>query len=117
VRRSLLLRNASGGARELEVLRTRLAPVEDVQVDAVDEAVVRIVLPCLLRRSGGVVRIADRDHRRAQPDDTLIGALKAAHALVAEGSGEPVGWPESFRLATAPDNPYKRNLIRLDVPQ
>jgi hypothetical protein len=43
----------------------------------------------------------------------LIAALKAAHALLAEGTGGPVGLVESAQLSTAPDDPYKRTLIRL----
>jgi site-specific DNA recombinase len=76
---------------------------------------VRIVLPCQLRRAGGVVRITDGSgtRRRADPDDTLIAALKAAHALLAEGSDGRVGLVESARLRTAPDDPYKRTLVRL----
>ncbi|HXQ16896.1 MAG TPA: recombinase family protein [Caulobacteraceae bacterium] len=115
VPRAALTRNASSADRELAVLTTRLAPGEEVHVDPADEAIVKMVLPCQLRRAGGVVSITNGSgtRRRADPDDTLIAALKAAHALLAEGSDGPVGLVESARLRTAPDDPYKRTLIRL----
>jgi hypothetical protein len=115
VARAALAHNAGSADRELTVLRARLADGEEVHADAADETIVRMVIPCQLRRAGGVVRITDGagTRRRPDPDDTLIAALKAAHALLADGSDGPVGLVESARLRTAPQDPYKRTLIRL----
>jgi site-specific DNA recombinase len=104
-----------GGERELEILASRMAADEQVHVDGADDAIVRLVLPCRLRRAGGVVRITDGAgvRRRADPDNILIAALKAAHALLAEGSDGPIGLVEAACLKTAPGDPYERTLIRL----
>ena len=80
-----------------------------------DQDLVRITLPCRLKRAGGAVRITDPSGRpagsRSEPDDTLIGALKEAHALLA--GGEDIGRPEAASLQAAPACFYKRNVLRL----
>jgi site-specific DNA recombinase len=116
-RRSALLRRPEDPHRDLERLGARVEPDEQIILDPADEDIVRVILPCRFKRAGGLVRITDASGRpparRTEPDDILIAALKTAHALLAECSGAPIGWPETAEVEKAPDHPYKRSVIRL----
>jgi DNA invertase Pin-like site-specific DNA recombinase len=67
---------------------------------------ISISLPLALPLRGGRPLIAAGAKRIANPDPTLIAALRKAHRLTARENGMPT-------VRTAPESPYERKILRL----
>jgi site-specific DNA recombinase len=117
LRRAALVRRSASPDRDLATIRARLEPDETLAFAEAEDGALTLTLPCRFKRAGGRVRVTDASGRSAargaQSDQTLVSALKAAHALLAEGCGAAIGRPEDGRLEVAPDHPYKRSIVRL----
>ena len=117
LRRSVCVRRATDPASEMRSIEARLqagrriAPVDD------DHTLVRMIVPCRMKRSCGRIRITDAAGKplsqTPQPDDTLISAVRGAHAVLSKAAEAAMGFPEQAMLDVAPPNPYVRNLVRL----
>ena len=111
-----LISAPSEADRALADVRARSEPGETITHDP-DMDRVRITLPYRLRRTGGRVRVTDSSGRAptqtAQLDDSLIGALKMAHGLVAERTQGKIGAIDDASFDAAPSSPYDRKIIRL----
>jgi site-specific DNA recombinase len=117
IQRAACLRRPSDRDDELRQLQGRLEPGERLASIADDEDRVRLILPCRLKFSSGRIRVTDPAGKplvhTAQPDETLISALRAAHTTLADLSGSAIGSPELAVFSTAPPNPYVRSLMRM----
>ena len=78
---------------------------EGMSAEAAEDAVI-IVAPVRFPLRGGTRSIA-AGQTDSDPDETLIGALRKAHAMLGrDQDGHP-------SIATAPDSPYERRILRL----
>ena len=86
-------------------IRERLEPHERVEPDPVDARLARLHLPLVRRR--GETWVLKGPSAGHMPDPVLVKALRSAHAMLHHDDG---GLPV---LVTAPDTPYRRQLVRL----
>ena len=117
LRRSACMRRPTDPASEMRSLEARLQPGEQIGPVDEDDTLVRMIVPCRMKRSCGRVRITDGAGKplsqTPRPDDTLISALRGAHTALSEAAEAAMGLPERAILDVAPPNPYVRNLVRL----
>jgi hypothetical protein len=85
----------------------RLRDGEQVMPDPSDPGHMRLVLPCHLSTRRGRTEIAPGPRTGPRHDQTLIRALRQAHALV---DRDRTGLPT---LEAAPDTPHRNRLVRL----
>ena len=86
-------------------MRQRLEPHERLEPDPVDARLARLHLPLVRRR--GETWVLKGPSAGHMPDPVLVKALRSAHAMLHhDDAGLPV-------LVTAPDTPYRRQLVRL----
>ena len=86
-------------------MRQRLEPHERLEPDPVDARLARLHLPLVRRR--GETWVLKGQSPGHMPDPVLVKALRSAHAMLHhDDAGLPV-------LVTAPDTPYRRQLVRL----
>ena len=89
------------------VIRSRLIDGEHASVDPVDHPQLRPIVPIRMRLRGGRTWIVGEQMRGARPDKILVGALRAAHAMLArDAHGLPV-------IEAIPPSPYPRSILRL----
>ena len=86
-------------------MRQRLEPHERLEPDPVDARLARLHLPLVRRR--GETWVLKGQSPGHMPDPVLVKALRSAHAMLHHDDG---GLPV---LVTAPDTPYRRQLVRL----
>ena len=86
-------------------MRQRLEPHERLEPDPVDARLARLHLPLVRRR--GETWVLKGPSAGNMPDPVLVKALRSAHAMLHQDDG---GLPV---LVTAPDTPYRRQLVRL----
>ena len=117
VHRRACLPRPTDSDSEMRALEARLRPDETIALVAADETLARIVLRCRLKISGGRIRVTDAAGKPLSSapriDDTLITALRGAHAAIAQAAGISIGTPENAIYDLAPSSPYVRNLMRL----
>ena len=115
IRRSACLRRPSDPASEMRTLEARLGTGEWIEAVGADDSLSRVVVRCRLKMSGGRIRVTDAAGKPLSnapaPDDTLIAALRTAHATLSAGGS--VGTPERCSLDAAPTAPYHRSRLRL----
>jgi hypothetical protein len=80
--------------------------LDSEQVIHSDREVVRILVPLGLPLRGGKRVIIAGDAPPAQPDPSLIAALRKAHGMLSRERGHPV-------MESAPTSPHDRKLLRL----
>ncbi len=101
---------------ELETLSARLAPAWRIMPDASDPDSVRLTIPTRMKLRGGRVCITDeRGEALVKPvaDQTLAGALKQAHALLARRGGISMDGPDRSAADQAFASSYERKLTQL----
>ena len=89
----------------IAAMRERLEPHERVEPDPADARLARLHLPLVRRR--GETWVLKGPSAGHMPDPVLVKALRSAHAMLHHDDG---GLPV---LVTAPDTPYRRQLVRL----
>ena len=86
-------------------MRQRPEPHERLEPDPADARLARLHLPLVRRR--GETWVLKGPSAGHMPDPVLVKALRSAHAMLHhDDAGLPV-------LVTAPDTPYRRQLVRL----
>jgi len=101
VEHGLVVELSAPGVRDLAL---RLLPEERILQQG--KASASIHLPLALPLRGGRRLVAVGARRSAQPDPTLIGALRKAHRMSARERGIPT-------VQTAPESRYDRRILRL----
>ena len=94
-----------GHRHRIAAMRERLEPHERLEPDPVDARLARLHLPLVRRR--GETWVLKGPSAGHMPDPVLVKALRSAHAMLHHDDG---GLPV---LVTAPDTPYRRQLVRL----
>jgi len=111
LRRSAFFRQPGDPDVELQTLRLRLGADQMIAHDQTGDGLVRVTLPCQVRRQGGGVTFVGGDpppRRPPRPDRGLVRSLQSGHRIAAQmGEGE-LGRPESLRPDQAPLSAYDR---------